>query len=78
MLRHAGGDVPDRRRVLELNPEHALVERLGALHAADPRSARLEDFAFLIFGQAQLAEGTPLDDPARFGRLVADLMVDSE
>jgi len=39
----------------------------------DEAKASLEDLADLLYGQAQLAEGTPLENPARFNKLVADL-----
>jgi len=74
MLRQTGG-APQRKRSLELNPNHPVVARLSALFTSDPRSKRLEDFAELVHGQALLAEGSPLADPARFGKLVSELMV---
>ncbi len=77
LLRHGGAELPVRKRVLELNPEHPLLTGLKRLFDVDPRSPRLEEHAVLLFGQALLAEGSPLPDPARFARLVADLMVAS-
>jgi molecular chaperone HtpG len=77
ILRHGGADLPVRKRVLELNPEHPLLHGLKRLFDVDARSPRLEEYAVLLFGQALLAEGSPLPDPARFSRLVADLMVAS-
>ena len=41
---------------------------------ADDADPRLADYAELLFGQAQLAEGTVPADAQRFTRLVADLM----
>ena len=35
---------------------------------------RLDQFAELLLGQALLAEGNPPPDPARFAKLVAELM----
>jgi molecular chaperone HtpG len=77
ILRHGGADLPVRKRVLELNPEHPLLHGLKRLFDVDARSPRLEEYAVLLFGQALLAEGSPLPDPARFSKLVADLMVAS-
>ena len=75
MLRQTGREAPKRRRVLELNPGHPVVARMQALHAGDPRSPRIAQFAQLLHGQALLAEGSPLPDPARFGKLVNELML---
>jgi HSP90 family molecular chaperone len=35
----------------------------------------LADYAELLYGQAALAEGMQVPDPATFSRLVAELMV---
>ncbi len=75
MMKQAGHDLPARKRVLELNPEHPVLERLKSLHDEDASSARVKEFADLLFGQALLAEGSPLPHPQRFGKLVSDLMV---
>ena len=42
---------------------------------ADPEAPALANYAKLLHGQALLAEGGQLADPAEFARLVADLMV---
>jgi molecular chaperone HtpG len=62
LLKAAGHEAPDAQPVLEINPAHGLVQRLG--EASDP--ALSEDLALLLFEQAQLAEGAALDDPAGF------------
>jgi molecular chaperone HtpG len=75
MMREAGQAFgpPQTSRVLELNPSHPVVERLAGL--VDSDRARFGDYLDLLHGQALLAEGSPLPDPARFARLVTDLMV---
>ncbi|MCY2961898.1 MAG: molecular chaperone HtpG [Planctomycetota bacterium] len=73
ILRAARQEVPKEKRVLELNPDHGLVKKLLELHAADPRSERVGDLVELLHGQALLAEGSPLPDPARFSKLLARL-----
>ncbi|MDP6989500.1 MAG: molecular chaperone HtpG [Planctomycetota bacterium] len=67
-------DLPPVGRILELHPGHPLIERLCAMHAEAASDPRLFDFADLLHGQALLAEGAPPRDPARFARLVTDLM----
>lgn len=73
ILRAARQDVPKEKRVLELNPDHALVKKLLDLHASDAKSDRVGDLVELLHGQALLAEGSPLPDPARFSKLLARL-----
>ncbi len=64
---------PGSSRILELNPTHPLIARLSALAGAD--RTRFGEYLDLVLGQALLAEGSPLPDPARFARLVTRLMV---
>jgi molecular chaperone HtpG len=71
ILRAARQEVPKDLRVLELNPDHALVKKLLDLHAAEPGSERVGDLVELLHGQALLAEGSPLPDPGRFSKLLA-------
>jgi molecular chaperone HtpG len=63
-----------QRRILELNPEHALVQQLRARFAADPNDPVVGDYAELLLGWSLLAEGSEPHDPARFTQLVAGLM----
>lgn len=74
MMRALGEDVPPTKRVLELNPNHALLPKLKAIVEQNKDDPILADYAELLFGQAVLAEGSNLRDPARFSKLVADLM----
>lgn len=73
MLRGMDRAVPESKRILELNPAHALVTRMEKLR--DGSEARFGDFCELVYAQALLAEGTPLKDPTRFNQLVTTLMV---
>lgn len=75
LLRAANQEVPTVKRILELNPRHPLLDKLQALYEADPDDARLADHAQLLYGQALLAEGGELPNPAAFSKLVADLML---
>ncbi|WP_420468696.1 molecular chaperone HtpG [Panacagrimonas sp.] len=62
MLSMAGENLPASKPILELNGEHPLVTRLRECND----EALFEDLSELLFGQAQLAEGGQLDDPAAF------------
>lgn len=74
LLRAAGQEVPVSKRILELNPDHAIVQKLQSLQKESADEARLKDYAELLYGQALLAEGTTLPDPADFSQRVARLM----
>jgi molecular chaperone HtpG len=58
----------ESKRILEINPDHALIKALAA-EVPKPGSAdRLGDLARLLLDQARIAEGDPLPDPAAFAR----------
>jgi molecular chaperone HtpG len=73
ILKQAGQNNPFATLpILELNPKHALVERLR--DTAD--DAAFSELAHVLYDQAMLAEGGDLDDPAIFVRRVNKLIVD--
>ncbi|MEM9556316.1 MAG: molecular chaperone HtpG [Acidobacteriota bacterium] len=75
LLRQAEGmDLPKQKRILELNPEHELLEKLRARHGENAEDPVVGDYAELLYGQALLAEGSELPDPMRYTRLVSQLM----
>ena len=77
MLRQAGQTIPEQKPILELNPAHAVIERLSQRFAKDPADPRIADSARLLFGQAVLAEGGQLEDPSGFAELVNKLMAET-
>jgi molecular chaperone HtpG len=72
MLRQAGQEVPQSHPALELNPGHALVQKL----AAEFDTARFDALAQLLFEQALLAEGGVLPDPAGFVRRINTMLLE--
>ncbi len=75
LLQKGKGGGPAQRRILELNPSHAIVEKLQERFSADKDDALLGDYAELLMGYALVAEGTELIDPVRFNQLMADVML---
>jgi molecular chaperone HtpG len=71
LLKAAGQKAPESKPILELNPHHALVQRLKT------EEAKLADWSALLLEQAVLAEGGQLDDPAAFVRRVNALLLDA-
>jgi molecular chaperone HtpG len=61
ILRRAGEKMPGTKPILEINATHPLVERLKIAQGES-----FTDLAEMLFGQALLAEGAQLEDPARF------------
>ncbi len=74
LLRRVGQETPAVKRTLEVNPSHPVLLKLRAVHDRDQNDPALQEYAELLYGQAILAEGGELPDPAAFSRRVADLM----
>jgi molecular chaperone HtpG len=64
ILRESGQSMPmaASRPVLEINPDHPVVQRLNR----ESNAALFADWSQILFDQALLAEGGELEDPAAF------------
>lgn len=71
MLKAAGQKTPESKPTLEINPTHALVERLKT----EKNEVKFNDLAHLLFDQALLAEGGQLKDPASFVKRMNSLLI---
>lgn len=59
-------------RVLEINANHPVFQKLAGLYETDPD--KLKTYADLLYGQALLMEGLPVEDPVAFSNQICDLM----
>ncbi len=73
MLRAQGRELPKMQRILELNLEHPLLKNLQKLEDGAPGSERVQEWMHLIYDQALLAEGSPIEDPAAFAKRLTKL-----
>ncbi|MDO8301445.1 molecular chaperone HtpG [Lacisediminimonas sp.] len=69
MLKAAGQAAPDSKPILEINPDHPLVQRLKY------EDSRFDDWSSILFDQAALAEGGTLKDPAGFVRKLNEMLL---
>lgn len=69
------GEKMKAKRILEINPEHPLLQTLRRVHSAQPE--KLHDIAWLLYDQACLMEGLPIEDPMGFSKKLAQLMIDA-
>jgi molecular chaperone HtpG len=65
-----------RKRTLEINPDHAFVQNLSALVARDPQSSHVQLWAEMLYDQAMLSEGL-VEDPTRLVKRLQELLVES-
>lgn len=69
-----GGSDLKSERVLEVNPKHAVFETLKAAQEAGD-AEKVAQYASLLYNQALLVEGLPIDDPVAFAQDISKLMV---
>lgn len=68
MLKQMGQPVPETKPILEVNPNHPLIQKLDS-------AEQFDDLAQVIFDQALLAEGGQLDDPAAYLKRINALLM---
>lgn len=68
------GDAPKPKaeRVLELNPNHKVFETLKTAYAEQPEKAA--QIAEILYAQALLIAGLPIENPAEYSQLVCSLL----
>ena len=69
MLKAAGQNAPESKPILEINPDHPLVQRLKV------EDGKFDDWANILFDQALLAEGGALTDPSGFVRRMNEMLL---
>ena len=68
VLRAAGQEIERSRPILEVNPDHPIVDRMSVQDGD-----RFADWAWILHDQALLSEGGQLEDPAGFVRRLNDM-----
>lgn len=71
ILKAAGQNTPDNKPILEINPEHKLIEKLKKFEG----TADFDEYTSVIFDQAMLSEGAQLDDPVGFVKKINRFLV---
>lgn len=67
----ANGNAVKAQRVLEINANHPIFAKLTAMENDDEK---LGKYTKLLYDQALLIEGLPIEDPVEFSNLVCELM----
>ncbi len=67
-----GSEKVTAERVLELNAEHPVFEKLKKLY--DDDKDKLKEYAEILYDEAMLVEGIQPENPTRFAKLVFELM----
>ncbi len=77
LLKSMGQAVPERKRILEINPSHPIFEAMNKIFKEDRKSKVLSDYTDLLYNQALLLEGSKPKDSTAFAKAISRLMVEN-
>jgi molecular chaperone HtpG len=69
------GHTVKAEKILEINPNHAMFGVLRGLFESD--AAKFENYSKILYTQALLIEGMPIENPAEFSNLVCSVMIEN-
>jgi molecular chaperone HtpG len=77
ILKASGQNTPQAKRVLELNSDHPAIERMRMLYEKNPDNPKLIDYSTMLLDIAVISEDGRIENPARFSKLMGQLMADA-
>ena len=77
LLKAANQAVPESAPILELNPDHTVVQTLKTIHETDPGDSRVAEWGHLLLDQARMAQGAALPNPAETAQRLSRMMADA-
>ena len=66
------GEKVNSEKVLEINENHPIVKKLEKLYSEDKKE--LEKYTKVLYAQARLIEGLPIDNPTEVTNLICEIM----
>lgn len=72
LFRSMGQEVPEEKRVMEINPDNALIKKIA--DESEKENFNAEDWSHLLMGLASIADGEPVSDGQQFTNLVSKLL----
>ena len=77
ILKSMGKAVPERKRVLEINPSHPIFIAMNKIFEENMKNELLREYTDLLYGQALLLEGSKPKDSTAFSKAISKLMVEN-
>lgn len=74
LMRQSGRSVAGPKRIFEINPTHPIVASLAKKAEAATDESDLGEWINVLYEQARIAEGSPIEDPNAFLRRVTKLL----
>jgi molecular chaperone HtpG len=72
MFKAMGQDIPEEKRILELNPNHPLIKKIASTPEAN--KDEFETWSTILTGLAQVADGEPVDNGRAFTATLTKLL----
>ncbi len=73
LMEAMGQDAPKAKRTLEINVDHPIFSKMQTF-----ASDRQKSWAQILYNQALLNEGSPLEDPMLFSKQISELMLEAQ
>jgi molecular chaperone HtpG len=77
IMKSSGQEVPVQKRILELNVNHPVLAKIKSIFETDTKNPILSDYSSLLLDVAVISEGGKIENPAKFSKLIGDLMADA-
>ena len=74
IMKATGQDIPVSKRVLELNTDHPVLEKLKKMYESDKNDPKLKEYSHLLYDLAIIGEGGKIENPSLFSKLVGGLL----
>ncbi len=69
-------NLPATKRILEVNPKHALLSRLNGMVKRSEQRMQFREYCELLYDQALLTAGLEIPDPMNFARRISRIMAE--
>lgn len=74
LMKSMGQNVPESKRILEINAQHPILQNLNSRYEKDPKDPELEEWVHLIYEQALIAEGQMVPDPLAYSQRINKIL----
>lgn len=75
LLRSYQKEVPINKRILEINTQHPLIQKMLKTFEQNPEDSWLKDYSEILYNQALISEGTKIPNPTRFNQKLSEWML---
>ena len=74
LFRQSGQQVPESKRILELNESHSIVAKLFTRFQNNNNDPMIEEYSELLLGYSIIAEGGEITSTGKFGKLFSKVL----